>query len=161
MIKSFGQWNVVSDGIETNRYFTTYHWISKKDIMNRNTDSARNTLECPGVNKDSLIKAFKYAHKYFHAVKPSYSVKSDPEIYKEMLDEFETVRWVTSVAGNFTVLVDEGFNITVYKNKKGRWTWVFADIYSKNAYKNIDAAKKKAFASYYWVYRHLLNRKKV
>ena len=46
MIKNFGQWQVVKDGIETVPG-GEYYWISKEDIMDKNTAYAKELMKFP------------------------------------------------------------------------------------------------------------------
>lgn len=153
MIKNFGQWKVVNDGIETNVGYE-YLWISKKDIMARDTSYANTLMKGPSIDKRSLRTAFRYSYKYFHAM-TKYTSKSHPGIYKEMVAEFKDVEWQKSVNGNYITQVFKGIIITVYKNSKDRWAWVYDGIYSKSSYKKPETAKKMAYASYYWLYNHV------
>lgn len=156
MIKSFGQWIVVKDGIETAVGYE-YWSIPKNNIMQKNVSLANELCKMPSINNKSLSDAFKFAYMYFHAM-TSYSAKSHPEIHKKMMSEFKELEWHKSAKGNYTVQVSEGFNITVFK-KKDRWVWVYEDIFSKGTYANVETAKKKAFASYYWFYEYIKKQK--
>jgi len=155
MIKNFGQWEVVKDGIQTIAGYEYFH-ISKDKIMNNDRTLARRLMEISSINKKSLISAFEYAYRYFHAMS-KYTAKSHPEEYKHMSAQFKDLTWIKTEKGNFTVRTPEGINITVYKNSKGRWAWIYNDIHSQGSYKNMETARKKAFASYYWLYKHIKN----
>ncbi len=153
MIKNFGQWIVVKDGIEMTVGYG-YWSISKEDIMQKNVSLAKELCKMPSINNKSLSDAFKFAYRYFHAMTP-YSAKSHPEIHKKMISEFKELQWHKSAKSNYTVQVSEGFNVTIFKNDKNRWAWVYDGVFSKGNYTNVETAKKKAFASYYWFYRHI------
>lgn len=157
MIKNFGQWIVVKDGIETSVGYG-YCWISKDDVMSKNTSYAKTLMQEPSINIKSLQEAFEFAYRYFHAM-TTYSAKSHPQIHKKMMSEFKELQWHKSERGNYTTPIFEGFNITVFKNEKDRWAWVYDDIFSKGTYTNVETAKKKAFASYCWL-SHIKNGRK-
>ena len=158
MIKNFGQWIVVKDGIETSIGYE-YCWISKEDVMSKNTSYSDKLMENPSIYDKSLTQALEFAYKYFHAM-TQYSAKSHPQIHKKMMSERKELKWYKSAKGNYTDQISEGFNITVYENNNGRWEWVYDNIFSKRTYKDMETAKKKAFASYYWLYRHIKNGEK-
>ena len=154
MIKSFGQWRVVKDGIET-APGCEYFWISKKDIMNKNTAHAEELKKLPNIHYPSLVTAFGYAYKYFHAM-TKYTMKSHPEVYEAMMDEFNELQWHESENG-FTAETSEGFNISVFRHNNEKWKWVYDDIFSGSSYKSMETAKKKAYSSFYWLHKHIKN----
>jgi hypothetical protein len=155
MIKSFGQWIVVNEGIETG-YWHPYYGVSKYDIMNKDMSEIDELLNNPAINRQSLQNACNYGYRYFHALN-QYST-SHPHIYSQMMAEYEGLKWGLSLNGNYTLQVPEGFTITVYKKPDTeRWTWVFHDIYCHRTFKSSGTAKKKAYAGYYWFYKHIKN----
>jgi len=109
------------------------------------------------VNNQSLTRAFKYAYKYFHAM-TKFTSKSNPEIYKAMISEFNRLEWDKSSKG-FTAKTSDGFYITVFVNSKEKWKWAYDEIFSSGSYKSIETAKKKAYSSYYWLYKHIKKEK--
>jgi len=151
----FDSWKVVKDGIETVPGYE-YQWISKADIMTRNMEKVRVILMIPGVDEQSLRKAFMYAYRYFHAM-TKYSLKTHPEVYRSMMMEYQELKWHESNKG-FTARTSEGLYITVFRDDNTKWKWVFDGIFSNSSYKNMETAKKKAYASYYWLYKHILAR---
>jgi hypothetical protein len=56
MIKSFGQWIVVNEGIETG-YWHPYYGVSKYDIMNKDMSEIDELLNNPAINRQSLQNA--------------------------------------------------------------------------------------------------------
>ena len=107
MIKNFGQWQMVRDGIETISG-SEYYWISKQDVMSKNTAYTKELMKFPTVNNQSLITTFKYAYKYFHAM-TKFTTKSHPEIYKAMINELNKLEWCESEKG-FTTKTSEVVN---------------------------------------------------
>jgi hypothetical protein len=74
-----------------------------------------------------------------------------------MQSEYSWLKWGMSPKGNYILQVSNGFFITIYPHPNdGRWTWVFDGIFSNRTYKSADSAKKKAYAGFYWLYRHIL-----
>ena len=154
MIKSFSQWKVVKDGIEAGQG-CNYWWISKDDIMRKNMVPVNDLSQNPLIHQQSLLNAYHYAYRYFHAM-TQYS-KSHPDIYKRMESEYARLEWVTSLKGNYTLQVSNGFFITIYPHPNdGRWAWVFDGLFSTCTYKSADLAKKKAYTAYYWLHKHIL-----
>lgn len=152
MTKYFGSWKIVDDGIETVPG-CQYYWISREDIMNKNVDLVNSISKIPGSYRQSMMKALVYAYKYFHAM-TKYSHSSHPEIYNAMMSKYKELEWQESPKG-YTARTSAGINITVFRNGKNGWKWVFDEVYSKSSYANVKTAKKKAYASYYWYYDHI------
>ena len=125
MIKIFGQWKVVNEGIVTIPG-CEYYWISKENIMQNDTEYAKKLMKCPSVNNQSLRKAYRYAYKYFHAM-TKFTSKSHPEIYKAMMAEFKELQWYKSNKG-LTTKTSEGLNITVFRADDDKWKWVYDEI---------------------------------
>ena len=156
MSKRFNQWVFNKKGIKT-KPGSEYLYITKEDIINRNSIPVKNIRQNIRVNIKDFNEAYDYACRYFCAT-AKYTMKSHPDIYKEMITMYNNIEWYGSAKG-YTTKVPEGFNITIYsdKKKKDRWRWVFDGLYSLDLYDNAETAQKKAFASYYWLYKHIKN----
>jgi hypothetical protein len=154
-IKRFKEWVVVKDGIQTVPGMP-YFYISKEEIMSLDFTNLQRFLKLQWVKKNALKRAYSYAYEYFHAM-TFYTKKSHPETYKAMSECYELIKWGISVSGNHIFEVPEGFYITIFRDKKrpNRWTWAYKEFYCPRSYANLETAKKKAFASYYWLYQHI------
>jgi len=154
-IKRFEEWVVVKDGIQTVPGMS-YLFISKEEIMELDFVNLQRFLKFQWVKKNALKRAYSYAYEYFHAM-TFYTEKSHSEIYKAMSERYELIQWFINVSGYHIYKVPEDFYITVFRDKKkpNRWTWAYKECYCPRSYANFDTAKKKAFASYYWLYHHI------
>lgn len=154
-IKRFKEWVIVQDGIQTVPGMP-YWYISKEEIMSLDLTNVRRFLKFKGVNEKALKNAYSYAFKYFHAM-TFYTKKSHPVIYKVMSEHYELIKWFINASGNHIFKVPEDFYITIFrdKNRPNRWTWAYEEFYCPKSYANFETAKKKAFASYYWLYKHV------
>ena len=145
--KTFGQFRVNKDGIETVSPYP-YRYIDKDDIIGNNQEPLQTLMRLEWVSKSDLNDAYQYAQKIFCEDKTKQISATEK---RKMMKELSGLSWKENAKGNHVLITDQKDVITVFKDSmsNNKLKWVVGGFFSPLSYKSLEHAKKDAYEHYY------------